>query len=60
MKMMNDMELDQIAGGFTMEEFLNITSGWDASQFLSSQGYGPGTEQYERFMKLWITVNGNQ
>ena len=58
MKMMNDMELDQITGGFTVEEFLNITSGWEASRFLSSQGHGPGTEHYERFMTLWMNVNG--
>ena len=60
MKMMNDMELEQVIGGFTIEEFLDITNVIEAAQFLLSQGYGPGNEYFEHFINIWMKVNGNQ
>ena len=58
--MINDLELEQITGGFSIEEFLNITDRYEASTFLHNQGYGPDTKEYERFMKTWILVQEQQ
>ena len=58
--MINDQELDQVTGGFSIEEFLNITDRYEASKFLHDQGYGPGTKDYEKFMTRWMRVQENQ
>ena len=58
--MINDQDLQQVTGGFCIEEFLNIADRYEASNFLHTQGYGPGTENYEKFMKIWMLVQENQ